>query len=735
MQPIQTVPSDNSREDGCASEHSGELWPLLRKFTPGRLRYTSVAAALAALWFLAIPFSPPSGTDTTLAYASATPALDHLSLVHAYRHLSAQYLPAAVAAFPLARLPLFLWLLGMPIAAAKILQYLLVVATFVLLAVLVRKVTNSSRGAVLAVLGALVAWQFRTGPDPVLDTSLILPWAANLTLCAYISWACYRAERNAGWLLAACVFLAISMLSGPVGWALALVLVLWGLLEQSYRPQALWMAGVFGLITVFVTKLQAFVSWSGRGTSVVDVGRQMIAAIPTTYRAFQNLPVGKIPSLYHNGTHYVDDRFIFYPGPTIFDWIAIAACTLTAFLLLQNLRKNSPHAFSDAGPQLGAAFLIVPAFFFYRLQWPNGLHTGQSFDVVYYQYLGFGMLLSTAALWTFRARSAATKLLPAIATLAVLLVCYGNTRADEAVISRSARIDSERLQIVRAAGAGFFHLLPPQATLVLDPSMALAKLPSVTLRNMLYSVRHRTFRVTDLQTADKVNGDTWMLSSRDRNHIIALYHLVDYRHGNWRTDRAAAYSELPNIWHDISKSARGIVVGAASGTAIHVRRTCGDVPTQNAFAESRPTLKWETGFYHQGPVGYPAPPLQMTPLGDVATWPKMFMSHDATLRLTPSACAPAYTNLRAVAVGGGRGHLFITSPDGHVDVVSITQQPAVFWLRYDQHDGRPIEIHFRTDAPETDLDPVQFRYEHDVPRHLRLIIQPIDVWEDMGQPE
>ena len=158
--------------------------------------------------------------------------------------------------------------------------------------------------------------------------------------------------------------------------------------------------------------------------------------------------------------------------------------------------------------------------------------------------------------------------------------------------------------------------------------------------------------------------------------------------------------------------ARGLLVSTRTlkdGFAIRARRTCGPVPSDLVYAGAKPTFTWGAGFSSRGPFGYAK--RSAVPASE------MFMGSTATLVLEPTTCDPRPLIFRATLETAGPATIVSTYRE-HTQRLYITSLASL--VIETPKSRSPVRIHFQTDAPVADWDPIYFRYERDRPRDLRL---------------
>jgi len=348
--------------------------------------------------------------------------------------------------------------------------------------------------------------------------------------------------------------------------------------------------------------------------------------------------------------------------------------------------------------------------------------------------MGVGMFGSMIVAAIGSRTAIAKRMVPSLVGLAVLVLCYGNVRSDAAVLARSARLDHPRALLQRAAAAGVFDALPEGSIIAVPAMMPFAVGIHSSGIDARYAIFHYAKRRFDTIAADQkdwrpIRGAWLLQTDSPTGMFVSLSHLTGGSELKADADRAIGFTTFEDIWKPALQRRRGLsesVRRLRDGYLLNVRRRCGPVPLERVYEADGPMLQWGEGFYFTGPVGYVTPKSPWL-------YPKVFMGMRAVLNIIPSHCPPTAVNLKAVAVSGEPSTLIIRSPD-HTDRIATSAVPALFWLRYAQPSERPIRIVFQTDAPRTDFDPVQFRYERDRPRNIRIVMQPAEVWEDLVAP-
>lgn len=699
-----------------------------------------IAAVLAAISFSSVPGSHLADADGYLVHVSAIAGFDRVGIATVFSELAAHENAENPGWFPLAATPLAVWLMDPPVTAVKDLQYLLIVLSFALFGDVARRLLGSPEAALVAVVLALCALQFRMPHDPVVGTSLLVPWLACLVLVSFSGWLRFRDTGAVGALGVTVLGLSIALLTGPIAWGLGALLALAALFSRGRGPMvAIGLAVIVAAsIGISVVRGLPAAPWQHGGTYAANVLAQLFAALPTSFRAVGNLPMGHVPALYFAGSKYVDDRFILIPGIVRWEWVAIVASTAVAFWALTVGPRSVAVRLSFEGVLVGVGFLLLPALALGPSRWwPHGLPFGQAFDGVYFEYFGLALIMTWAMFRGLREQSVRTRLIPSLVAVAVFVTCYGNVRANAVVLARSARIDGPRTLVQRAGTAGFFGSIPPGSTVAVAASLAFADGIHGSVSDAKYALFHYSGRRFDvIPASSEILGSSkssvWLLSTqRPRGILVSLSHLVG--RGAFLTDHAYGFTPFADAVAEAMGPKHGLEITAtpvAGGDIIEARRTCGSVRFDSAFIPDRPRLVWGRGFFAQGPQGYALPPLKRTLLGDVLTYPKEFMTSRGVLSIYPTTCpgGPKPVTLNAIAVAASAANVTIYSQRS-VDRVAVSAAVTPFALRY--VDWRsPIRVVFRTDAPSADLDPIEFRYERDVPRDVRLVVEVSDVREE-----
>lgn len=690
--------------------------------------------------------SAPGGADSYLMYLPAVASIDHLSAAQVYTELVNSYRVAHPGWFPIATLPLALWAAGASLAFVKFVQVLLIATSFVLFALLVRRLTGTLAGSVLAVVAALCAWQLRVFDDPVSGTSLVVPWSADLVFASYLGWLNWQnSKASSAWLRVAYITMALASLTGVVACGLELTLVLLAFLTLPTRVET-WGLALIASVTIGASWLASAprIPWRDAHTYLSNVFAQMMAALPTSFRSAGHLPLGHVPALYYHGTKYVDDRFINISQISFLAWLAILVCAALCFFVLQRPLHRRATGWISRAVLIGAALWIVPSFLLgSRGGSSAALAMGQAFDGVYFEYFGLALIATVMILRLRASGSTSARLVPVMVALSVVLVGYGNARADAVVDNHWFHRDEPRALIESAARDGFFEALPAGSKIAVDPSLPFANgiHNSVSdAKYMLYAYTKRHYNVVATISLSNVRrGDLWILRTSPGADIpVYLAHFAGRRGSEFLADRAFGYTLSTRASERAESDHVGVAMSVnplGSGSRIEASRTCGAVSANYVFADDRPTVHWQN-FYPEGPDGYKVASASNV-WGDVLPYyPKMYAGRRATLVVDPGPCPGTYSNIQFDTTSAEPGKMRIIASDGTpVAEVKLSAKPATVWLRYDTRRGKPIRISIITQAPvaNDDLDPINFRYERDKPRNVRVMVEADHIWSDSGK--
>lgn len=692
---------------------------------------------LAALRFWQVPFSSPADADVYLAHLAAIAPFDDVSVSYVFHALTARFRGDAPGWYPLGPLPLAFWFSGASAAAVKSVQYVLLIGSFGLFAFVARKVLGSSAAAILAVILALCAWQFRTIHDPAIGTSLLSPWAAITVLAACAFWLGYRESGKTPQLCLCYLALALAMLNGPVALGLGAVLATVALRSERRAPAIGLCAIVFAGAAAIATSGAFWTMWQHGGGFARNVALQLFAALPASFRAVGNLPVARVADLYF-GTRYVDDRFVLIPPISLAGWAFAVVSAAAGYLVSFRAPITAPLRRGGDALIFGLGFWLVPAFALGAAgEWQGGVPLGQAFQSVYFEYFGFALLVTMAIAHVLRGASPAARLTPALVALAAFVLSYGNARSDTYAMAESARLDQPTIAIARAARAGFFDELPSHAVVVPSPELHLPSWSPSDAADPKYALFDYTGKRYSTQPYDQArpSPQTWILeTSRDRVVPVTLSRWVNGDARNPLVDRALGFSGDRSLWRHAAGVRRGVVRTVwplRDGGSIDARRLCGSVPLADAFEPSRPRVVWGDGFVPPGPIGYvtnPTAPRQ-SELGTYLTFfPKMYMASTGIVTIVPSSCPPGTIVFRFVAAAWRPSHLAVRTPGG-VDRFDVDDTAPTIVIRTPVRTHAPFRLAFSTDAPAADWESNLFRYERDRPFKRRLVIEPSDLWE------
>ncbi len=699
----------------------------------------ALSAAFAAIWFAPALRAPFADGDRLLAQLGFLGKFAHVSQADVYREIAARYGSLHPGWFPLAPLPLAIWTLDSRFAFAAALNYALVITSFALFAWLVTRVLGTW-AAVLAVVLTVAAWQFRFPHDPVVGTMLVWPWSSALLFLTLGLWLQFEHDRRAATFGACAVTLIATTFAGEVN------LVVAGLLAVGATVRGRKPTDVALLAIVLVCGAIAFVHgpfpgpWSHAGGYLRDVAAQAIAALPSTYRGFGHLAIGRVPALYTHtalGWRFINNRYTTIAAISSIGWTAVLFAGGLALLAMLRL----PETATTGGRYRRAAAIATVLWLAPALVlgapgvWQHGVPFGQALDAVYVQYFGVGLLGATL-LNALMTRPSSRAVVPAIVALGVLLIAYGNVRADATVVARNAHRDRGRAALQLAGSVGFFNVLPPRAKLVIGPkSLAMLGLSHSVqaARLALFGYAHRRFSLTSLASARSGRGG-WLLQVHPNALIpIRLAHWASGPASHPTTDRAFGYTNSAvavgqAAWQRRRASVETRVTPLSTGDSIAVRQRCGPVPANAPLAAPRPHLHWFSGAYPQGPVGYDPGRPTLSALGDVTTYAKMYLESHAMLKVVPSICRSRAVVLDGVLLAGADATLTARGAGRSYSVALSTALQTISWS-FPTRGNRPFRITFRTTAPKAVFYPQLFRYERSFPHATRVMLELAPVYE------
>ena len=688
--------------------------------------------ALAALRFWQVPFSAPADADVYLAHIAAIAPFERIGETDVFHALAARF-----AGFPAGPLPLAVWLWGFSAAAVKWLQYFLLIGSFGLFAYVARKLIGTNTGAILAVVAALCAWQFRTVHDPAIGTSLLATWPAIVVLAAYAFWFAYSETGKTPRLALCYVAIALAATSGPVAWCLTAVLAIVALRSER-RSAALGACAALVAGGAFIAASSAYwLPWQHQGGFVRNVAMQFLAAVPTSFRAAGVLPVARIADLYYS-TRYVDDRFLYVPTITIAGWAFAVLSAVAAYVAASFASVDAKPARRVDALIVGAGFWIVPSVALgIGSEWQSGLPFGYAFESVHFEYLGIALLAALAIVRVLCLTSPAVRLTPAILALAAFVVSYGNARGDAFALAASAHLYEPVAAVARAAKAGFLDTLPRGATIAPSPSLHLADWTPSGVADPKYALFDYTGKRFATLPYERMSPSpsSWILqATRDADVPVTLVRWVGGDSGAPLVDRGFGYTSDRTVWEKAAGTYRGVersISRLRDGRSIQARRLCGAVAADAAFAPSRPSVAWISGFVPTGPVGYntepPVPPQSV--LGTyLSPFRKLYMGVTGVAEITPSSCPPGTIHFTFAAAASTASSLIVRVPDG-IYRIAVDHDGAMASIRTVARSHAPIRAAFWTDAPHADWEISIFRYERDRPIAHHLLILPTALWE------
>lgn len=662
----------------------------------GRTHSAQTSAVIAAV--LMFPYCFGAGGDASRYFAQSPHA--NIAAAQSMLHLPLVASLGAVAWIPDAAWHIQPWL-----------ELALIAGCFFCFARIAQRLFHSHQWALFATVVTLLAWQIRFPHDPVAGTQPFYLWCAFLTLAALM---CVLEAPSRASMIAAAACSAVACAATPIAWIAV--------------PVAAWLAGRRNALAAgagaAVGALFAVMTGSGMSapaslrTALADVGLTLVAAIPSSYRLF--LPIDGTPALWHTspgGFKYVDDRFVHIPALNLYGWaLILVAAAITWFVTARSTSQRPPlrNALS-----IGAALCVATgaAVAFTWSPYHAPLALGQAPDSVVLAYFGVGLLLAALVAAASRLEMPSVRaVLPAAVTCAVLIVAYGNARADRLNFERFGVVDESRAEIERAASAGFFDELPPQIRSLSIDSVTLQHLGGPVTAEALF--RHYLHGRIAYDPAAE-----WQLNVPGNDVLVA----VARRTGDGRVDRALGFTVFPQaVAREVSYHS-GVETNARAlkdGWLLENRHACGAVAAQYQFADASPHIVYGDGFYGAGPSGY-EPLGQRSMLGGTtfvpAWYPKVYMDERASATIVPNGCAHVPVRVVLNTVAAGPGTLTITGA-GQTKKIAVAASLVRVSLKLPG--DRSSTVQFETDAPESPMVPIPYRYEHDRPRHTRLMIEP-----------
>ncbi len=642
--------------------------------------------------------------------------------------------------FPLASLPLALWFIDSSLRVVKALQFALILTSFVLFGRIVARTCSSRSVALLAVLFTLACWQFRSPHDPVIGTSLILPWAACTIFYALDRWQRYTERHYRRDFVLAIAATVLAGLTTPYAIILAVIFSATALQSRAFFRAGATLA-VLSLATVagsYAVTPNAL-PWLRGAAYVRDVALGIFSALPTSFRADSNVLIGHVPALYHfgpTGWRYVDDRFITIPPISMLGWVLLGALLVATWLAFR-ARKDDTTFGQTPAYVVGLSCWIVPALLINDPStWHQQVPIGQAFDGVYFEYFGLGFVLALIFLRLHKGFGAMSRILPTLAALFFLVAAYGNLRVDAIALQHFHRSDRLRSIVERAGSAHFFAALPPHAHLLVTLKNIAPFDDGHDIANLRYLLYHYSKRRFSLEIRRNAGGtdhrNVWIFRVRNDEKLpLILAHVAKGNTQPPGVDHALGYTPIADAMTEAVEPKIGVTITAdplSDGWRLVARRTCGAVVPEAAFVEDRPTIHWTGGFSQGAPVGYHLDSPEPRPSGlnySPTYYPKWYFAKAGTLVIKPSACSPETIDATLQAIATGPGSLWVTS-QGTTQRIPISTVLTTFSIRLHAPSSQrlPIAVFFRTDAPAGNLTPLTSRYERDVPRGRRVMIEP-----------
>ncbi len=487
---------------------------------------------------------------------------------------------------PLVALPMALWYVTLNPSFAHYLQIIGIAANMCTFFFLAAQLTRSKSASLFAVVIALGATQFHTAGDPYLSNLFVYPFAAQLVLTALLFFVAPPGGSQIIWRrLASGAFLGLAIAALPACAAFAAVFIAYAWFARA-RDQALSDSALVVAFTaagLAIVRLQhvAYASWH-------DAPRNFVAVIPAAYRASGNI-IHDVLSGTDRNTSF--DRL---PSIDTIGWIVVVLCAAFVYWYLSSSRARENSAKCAV---LGIALWICAAFW----------QTGGS----YFECFGFALAAVGALQLLNRLRPEAIRIVPALVAVTMLLVLYGNVRANKLIVHNLQKPWEAFLTVQRGAQRHLFKGINDGTAVALSTKSELlifAPSPGAQQR-LFFALSGKRF------VASKRDGG-WLLREDIQpfqTRKIELFHLRRTASG-LQTDRTEEYREY--LTQDERSAFTLSLILRSRGIKTHIRevddthilvdvtRTCGPVALSRVFRPEGPGHTWSTGFY---PNQFPNP--------------------------------------------------------------------------------------------------------------------------------
>jgi hypothetical protein len=750
------LPSMHDREvaSAVAPIADSEQWPNWKYYV-----VVAFMMALTLIYLVPTLRAGLSGGDVALAQVHGFGEYEGISPLSALGRVNAQLATERGGWFPLASFTLPFWWIEPAPVAVRALQMLAVMIDLGLFVSLVARLSHSLRTALLAGIGTLLALQLRKPHDAILGETLQLPLLVALLLCALLAFLKYLRTGNRSWLGCAFVLEIAACCMNEVAYPLALLFSIIGSSTgRSRRIGALFLvvpALLLAITLIAHRGIPTSVMWLVHpdASHLARMLQQLFAAVPTSYRALGNLLRDGIPD------GEADTSFGIFPSATITD---LAFCFVASVAVYLSLSSDSRRSISERSRPLAlmAALLwFLPALFEDPLVWVHGMPFGEAGTAVFIECFGFGLLIALAiqALLASRHRLGIA-LVPPTATLLILLVSYGNVRANERVVRVDQLSHETWRSIVEGGRAGLFSRLPPNATIVFDGRSPVPSNESSgfrSLRYLLYQVSGKRFHVSPLhdimpggifclhrhplrsEAACPAESAVWILTPDGTGLVgggLTLAHWAGTQAGTLRVDRAVAFRNAEtetsrnSLTGLVLAGGRGLlhplVTQASNGILAEVRRGCGSVDLERAFTPDSPRLDYADGFLavkYFKPYTLSAATGLASDTSDKQTW--RFGTRRATLLVHPDGCPGQILFFGYVYARQPTEMVVLTNKQAFH--ISASQAGSHVGLKLTNSRSVPIYVTFITKGPPID-DEIGPQFDRrQFPQAYMLLVNPL----------
>ncbi len=505
---------------------------------------------------------------------------------------------------PLAALePMFWWFVNdtLDVRALQLMLVSVNVATFSVLAGLICRSTNL--GALTGV-GTLLAMEFRKPHDAVLGHSQAMPLAIELVLLSLLAYRRTNGGSATKWFIISAVLQGVACSVHEIALVLALAFPVIDVCERRALLRGVLIAG--SCLTILALLGRYGHCTPDCGTIALNPHAalvQIIAAIPTTYRALGNVVRDGIPA-YGN-----DTRFQSIPAIDLLGTITVSLLTIFSFVWARAIggeRRRSVLALAI----MGVAWMIAPTLVRARGQWTFGMPAGEAYTTVYAGYFGFGLVFaSTLALaMSGRRRSPQRGFVAVLSSLLIMIVAYGNVRVNEKVIN----FETVRL-LSLADRFGVLTSIPANSYVSFDgpPPLPLDRTDSIKdFRVFFPSSRNHNYRFVTPRILKRWRSRKSFWTIRREYNGIAAGGLTFAEGRRYPTDtlysrsilfrpydtRREADEEAKRFLHPIAGVAAKQLPSDARFLQEEIIRTCAPTALARIYSPDVPTLSYSEGF-------------------------------------------------------------------------------------------------------------------------------------------